>query len=111
MSDQPIRKAPARVMERERARKQAEPRDTLLRALPAGIAVVAMLFIGIVIFAALNQTPPGTVDARLQVDQEKIDLGNRVFNQPVRASFTVKNVGNSVLKLDAPQIASVLEGC
>lgn len=109
MSNQPIRKTQARAMERERARKKVERRDTFTHALPFVIAAAVVLFVGIAVFLAMNQTVSGT--PRLQIDQERIDLGNRLFNQPVRGVFTVKNVGDGVLKLETPKIANVLEGC
>ena len=111
MSDPSIRKTQARAMERERARKQTGRRDTITRVLPFGIAAAVVLFIGIVVFLASNQATPGAVGARLQVDREQIDLGNRIFDQPVSATFTVKNVGDGTLKLDVPQVATLLEGC
>jgi hypothetical protein len=111
MSNQPIRKTQARAAERERAHKQMERRDTVTRALPFVIGAAVMLFVGILVFLAMNQTTQGTVGARLQVDQEKIDLGNRIFNQPVRGVFIVKNVGDGTLKLETPRVANVLEGC
>ena len=109
MSDQPLRKTEARMMERERARKQAERRDTIVHTLPYVIATAVVLFIGITVFLVTNQTASGT--PRFQVDQEKIDLGNRLFNQPVRGVFIVKNVGDGTLKLETPKVANVLEGC
>lgn len=112
MSNSPIRRTQARAMERARARKQSERRGAITRALPFVIAAVAILFIGVLVFLTLNQPAvQGTLGARLQVDQEKIDLGNRIFNQPVRAVFKVKNVGDSTLRLETPKIATVLEGC
>ena len=109
MSNQPLRKTQARAMERERALQQTERRDTITRALPFVIAATVVLFVGIAVFLATNQIVAGI--PRLQVDQEKIDLGNRVFNQPVRGKFTVKNIGDGTLKLETPKIANVLEGC
>lgn len=110
MSNQPpIRKTQARVMERERTRNHMERHDTISHALPFVIAAVVVLFVGIAVFLVMNQTGSGT--PRLQVDQEKIDLGNRIFNQPVRAVFNIKNVGEGTLKLETPKIANVLEGC
>lgn len=111
MSNQPIRKTRARAMERARAHKQTERRDTITRILPFVIAGAVVLFIGIVIFLALNQATPGVVGARLQVDQERIELGNRVFDQSVRATFTIKNIGDGTLKLEVPRVATLIEGC
>jgi L-lactate permease len=109
MSNQPIRKTQARMMERQRALKQAQWRDSIVHSLPYVIAAAVVLFIGIAVFLVINQTANGT--PRFQVDREKIDLGDRIFNQPVRAVFTVKNVGDGTLKLETPHVAEVLEGC
>ncbi len=111
MAHQPIRKTQARALERARARHQVERRSAIAHALPYVIAVAAVLFIGVLIFLTTqtDQTVAGT--PRLQVDRERIDLGNRVFNQPVRAVFNVQNIGDGTLKLETPKIANVLEGC
>lgn len=112
MSNQPIRKTQTRLAEGERARKQAKRRATLMHALPYVIAAAVVLFIGIAGYLALNQPIiPGAIGPRFQVNQEKIDLGNRPFNKTVRAAFTVKNVGDGALKLDVPRAATLLEGC
>lgn len=109
MSNQPIRKTQTRAAERERARQHAERRDTLTRALPFVIGAAVVLFIVIAVSLVFNPTATGA--PRVQIDREKIDLGNRIFNQPVRATFIVKNVGDGALKLETPQLATVLEGC
>lgn len=111
MENQPIRKTQARTLERGRVRQQIERRNTLTRTLPFVIAAAVVLFISIVIFLALNQATPGVVGARLQVDQERIELGNRVFDQSVRATFTIKNIGDETLKLEVPRVATLIEGC
>lgn len=109
MDHRPIRKTQTKRLEREHARKQAMRRDTLTRTSPFVIAAAVVLFIGMAIVLVLNQTAAGT--PRLQVDQERIDLGKRIFNQSVRATFSVKNVGAGTLTLEAPQVATVLQGC
>ncbi|MBI5651114.1 MAG: hypothetical protein HZC40_11825 [Chloroflexi bacterium] len=76
MSNQPIRKTQARVVERERARarRQAEQRDLLSRSLPFVIGAAVVLFaIVVAIFVATNQTPSNAGGARLQVDREQIE--------------------------------------
>lgn len=105
----PIRKTEMRAQERERARQQSAQRDAITQTLPFVIAAVVVLFIGVAVFVVMGQPSSGT--PRLQVDQEKIDLGKRIFNQPVRAVFTIKNVGDGALTLETPKIATVLEGC
>ena len=83
------------------------------KLVPPAIGAIVVLFVVFVAFTMVNQATPvnGIGVPRLQVDREKIDLGNRIFNQPVRAMFNVKNVGDGTLKLDAPRVATVLEGC
>jgi hypothetical protein len=112
MSNLPIRKTQARVDERARARHQAEQRNLVTRSLPFVIGAAVVLFIVIVaIIFTTNQTTAGTASARLQVDREQIDFGNQIFDQPVRATFTVTNVGAGALKLDVPRVVTALEGC
>ncbi len=96
---------------RTRAREQRGAQTKKL--IPLAIGAIVVLFVVFVAFAALNQATPanGGGAPRLQVDREKIELGNRIFDQPVRATFNVKNVGNGALKLETPRIATVLEGC
>ena len=83
------------------------------KLVPPAIGAIVVLFVVFVAFTTVNQTTQVNVIGapRLQVDREKIDLGNRIFNQSVRAMFNVKNVGDGTLKLDAPRVATVLEGC
>jgi len=107
MTKQPIRKTSVR------ARQPAGRRNLLRRVLPWIMGALAVLFVGIVVFTAINQATPanGSGTPRLQVNQDRLDLGNRVFNQPVRATFTIKNVGDGTLKLETPRVATLLEGC
>lgn len=109
MSNQPVRKTQARMLERHRAQKQAERRDTITQFLPYVIAAAVVLFAGIAIFIVMNQSASGT--PRFQVDKEKIDLGNQPLDKTVRAAFTVKNIGDGTLRLDVPKGATLLEGC
>ncbi len=111
MPEKPMRKTEARIAERERARAQQRRNSMMKKIIPLIIGVAVVVFVVLVAVTTVNQTTSGTIGARLQVDQEKIDLGNRVFNQPVRATFTVKNVGDGTLKLETPRVANVLEGC
>ncbi len=111
MSNQPIRKTQARALERERARQQSARRDAITQAIPFGIAAVVVLFIGVVVFLLTNQPQTVSGAPRLQVDQEKIDLGDQPLGKTVRAAFTVKNVGDGTLKLDVPKTATLVTGC
>jgi hypothetical protein len=47
---------------------------------------------------------------RLAVDRTAIDAGNVAYEQPVQATYRVKNVGDAPLTLGTPTV-SILEGC
>ncbi len=114
MSDRPMRKTQARVAERAGRRAQAHGRRDWSIAL-LGIAVIAFALAGYLIYTGIGQSHGGanasTVGPRLQVDRDRIDLGDRKFNQPVRATFNVKNAGDDTLTLSVPKQVTVLEGC
>ncbi len=109
MSNQPVRKTQARMIERQRAQQQVERRDAITQFLPYVIAAAVVLFIGIAVYLVMNQPATGT--PRFQVDQEKIDLGDQPLGKTVRAAFTVKNGGDGTLKLDVPKVATLITGC
>jgi len=83
------------------------------KLIPVVIGAIVVLFVVFVAFTTVNQTTQVNVIGapRLQVDHERIELGNRIFDQPVRAAFVVKNIGDGALKLETPRVATVLEGC
>ncbi len=109
MSNQPVRKTQARMLERQHAQQQAERRDTIMQFLPYVIAAAVVLFVGLAVYLVTNQPASGT--PRIQVDQEKIDLGNQPLGKTVHAAFTIKNVGDGTLKLDVPKTVTLLQGC
>lgn len=47
----------------------------------------------------------------LQVDQEKVDLGDMKFNQPAQVSFQITNVGDQTLRFAKDPYIEVVEGC
>ncbi len=112
MAEKLMRRTQARSAERERHRARQARQQTLLRAITLAALV---LFVGVAAaYVISTQAQPnvvGAVGPRLQVDREKIDAGNRVFDQPVRVVFNVKNVGDGTLKLETPRVAVLLEGC
>ncbi len=114
MSEKPMRRTQARIAERERQRAQVQGQRGW-SVLLLGIAVVAFAVAGYLIFEGTRQPAPatggGVVGPRLQVDREQIDLGDRKFNQPVRAVFTVRNAGDAALNLNVQKQVAVLEGC
>jgi hypothetical protein len=112
MTEKPIRRTQVRVAERERARNRQMRGTAMEKAIPLILGAIAILFIALVAYATANQASvSGSIGPRLQVDRDQIDLGRRIFNQPVRAAFNLKNIGDSALKLEVPRLANVLEGC
>lgn len=114
MSERPLRKTEARIAERERRRAQTQGKN-IWGILLLGIAVIAFAVAGYMIYDGVSQpvrpVNAGSIGPRLQVDREQIDLGDRKFNQPVRATFNIKNVGDGTLTLNVPRLVTVLEGC
>ncbi|MBI5035044.1 MAG: hypothetical protein HZB51_31355 [Chloroflexi bacterium] len=116
MSNQsPIRKTEARVVERQRARATEQRHGAMKKFIPLAIVFLVAVFVIFVGLTTLTKTSneniQGAIGPRVQLDREKIDMGNRLFNEPVRAVFNVQNVGDGTLKLETPRIANVLEGC
>ena len=48
---------------------------------------------------------------RLVLDRTDVDLGDLAFEAPAGAVFTVRNVGDGVLKLAGAPSVSVVRGC
>jgi hypothetical protein len=116
MSDKPpIRKTQARIAERERARAKEQRTGMMKKFIPLAVVFLVAVFVLFVGLTTLNQTSnqnvQGATGPRIQVDREKIEMGKQIFNNTVRAAFTVKNVGDSTLKLEVPKVATVVDGC
>lgn len=47
----------------------------------------------------------------LQVDQERIDLGDMRFNQLAEVTFQVSNTGDQPLRFEKAPYVEVVEGC
>ncbi len=113
MSEKQVRKTQARVKQREQARAHEQRRNNLKIIVP----LIAAAFVVVVVAASAMYARPdrsavqvnGT--PRLQIDRDQIDLGRRIFNQPIRAVFNIQNTGDGTLKLEVPRVANVLEGC
>ncbi len=73
--------------------------------------VVAGLFVLGIVLLVLGQTQPRGTGSRLQVDQEQIDFGDQHFNTTVRATFNIRNIGDSPLTLNVPAVATAKQGC
>lgn len=88
---------------------QSKPnRSSLL--LIGGIVLIAAAVMVMVWFAVGPNRGNGGVP-KLETSAERLDLGKQIFDQPVRATFTVKNTGNGTLTLNVPASATALEGC
>lgn len=113
MSEKPLRRTQLRVAERERRRQQQIRKRKLIKVVPLGIlGAVILLALGysvITTFTEAVSLQGGT--PTLQVDTEKIDLGDQKLGQTVHASFNVKNTGTGRLSLNVPSSPKVLEGC
>ena len=61
--------------------------------------------------AAPASAPEVTGAARLKVDKESVDLGDRKVGQPVSVSFEITNVGDQPLRFTQLPYIEVKEGC
>ncbi len=112
MSNQPIRKTQARVAERERTRARQQRSARTKKGMLLALGGIVLIAVALGAWMMLNPpTTQGSIGARLQIDRERLELGDQIFDHPVRAVFTAKNVGDGTLKLEAPRVPAVLEGC
>src|SRR5512145_3055529 len=78
----------------------------------AGLALIVVALVG-----GGNNSAGFTVEPQvtgapaLQVDQEKIDLGNVPLGQTVSVKFDVANVGDQPLRFTQKPYITVVEGC
>ncbi|OGO37030.1 MAG: hypothetical protein A2Z03_11335 [Chloroflexi bacterium RBG_16_56_8] len=111
MSEQ-TRKTQARMAERERRRQQQEQKEKLFKVIPFGIiAILVLVGVGLIVYGNMASPIAGGIGPRLEVDRDQIDLGTRKFDQPVRATFKVKNAGDNTLNLSVPKLVTAVEGC
>jgi hypothetical protein len=114
MAEKSMRKSQARIVERERRRQQDGRKGMLKIGIPMLVGIVALLAVGYSLFAQTKPAPPanaGSAGPRLQVDRDKIDLGYQRLGATVRASFDLKNTGDSTLDLNVPPVVTLLQGC
>ncbi len=108
-------KAEARIAERQKRRAERERRNKLNRLIPIGIVgIVAVFLVGLVAFSTMKtagafENPDGK--AHIEVDNEKLDLGDQKLGSTVRASFNIKNTGDGTLKMTVPSMPTAVEGC
>lgn len=77
----------------------------------AGALVFVLTGVGIWIAGNSTESGAGQIGPRLEVNQERLDLGRQPFDKMVRAEFAVKNSGDRSLTLDASTPVRVVEGC
>jgi hypothetical protein len=81
-----------------------------------GLALVALLAIGLAACSTGPSAEPAPkVDSyqggpRLALDNKSLDFGNVAYNQEVKATFNLKNVGDQPLRIEKVDIKT-LEGC
>ncbi len=106
-----------RSRQRGPARKES---NTLVRALIVMFGVVAVALTGYLVWAmatggtnavAPNVTPEVTGTPKLQVDRDKIDLGDEKLGSTVQTAFELTNVGDRPLQITEQPTIEVLEGC
>ncbi len=111
---EPIRKTEARLTARELRRKKHEQQARLWKTVPLlVVGILALIGAGLVAYGTFSRSSDvqGVAGPRLQLDRDQIDMGDQHFNTTVRAMFRITNTGDGTLKLDAPKVASVVEGC
>ncbi len=110
-----------RRAERRTSREKANERHRTLRIAAVGvvsvgvIAVVAVLLLNVLSGGNDAGSPSWSAAAysggpRLAVDRALVDEGSIPYNQEVKATYRVKNVGDQPLALQPPTV-DVVEGC
>ena len=103
-------------MSRTRIKRKNEP--TSKSPWPFVIMAVGAVLIVVVGFLAWNgsnlkpsATPQVTGGPKLSVDRESIDFGKLPLDQPVRAEFKLKNVGDQPLAIKGEPRVELVKGC
>lgn len=116
MDKPPMRRTQARVLERERQRAARKRNDRLKWQIPvAALGALVIAAAAYVVFASSTKSSAaasaGVNGPHLEVNTQKLDLGDQALGNSVHASFDVKNTGDGDLTLEVPQMPTVLEGC
>lgn len=91
----------------EQRRREQRRRNVLLLGL-AGVALVVAAF---ALWPRPAYVPEVSGRPNLVVDQTSVDFGDRKWNEPVTATFRLRNTGDEVLQiLNNPQVR-VVTGC
>jgi hypothetical protein len=87
------------------------PRPPYLIATLIAVGVMGALAVLVLPLLQPAYTPEYTGGARLQVDKEVVDLGQVKYDVPVEAVFTLKNIGDTPLRLVREPVVELREGC
>jgi hypothetical protein len=98
------------------ARRVTKPKRGLPWPVWIGIGGLLLVLAGIAFLArpgtqAAAVAPQVTGQAKLAVDQEKIDFGTLPLDKTVQASFKLTNVGDEPLQMEGQPTIQVLKGC
>lgn len=94
---------------RKRQRQAAKWAPLLL--VLGGILLIGLAWLALRKEPASNAAVEVSGAPSLQVDQEKIDLGDMKFNQLAEVSFRLTNVGDQTLQFTKAPYIEVVEGC
>jgi hypothetical protein len=84
---------------------------------PAFLAIAGLALIGLAVIVIGGQVSgnfgelTGSGAPALQVDKEKVDLGDVKLGQPVSVSFKLTNAGTKPLRFSQEPYIQVVEGC
>jgi len=97
--------------------KPPPPKRNNLPLYLAGGALLVII-IGVVLFALTGRGSSGTSSpaqvtgqAKLAVDQQKIDFGKVPLDIPIKATFKLSNVGDQPLQILNQPVVEVKQGC
>ncbi len=79
--------------------------------LVGGVAILAISLFFALRKPAAPYVPEVTGNPSIQVDKEKVDLGNMKLGNTAQVSFEVKNVGDQPLRFTEAPYIEVKEGC
>ncbi len=110
-----LRKTQGRLAARELRRRRAERQEQFGRLVPwALVGALVLIGLGLLVYGQIQSAPPtilGVNGPRLQLDREQVALGDRHFGTTVRAVFTLTNTGDGTLIVNAPKVATAVQGC
>src|SRR5512136_1752493 len=81
-----------------------------------GVGAVLIIVVGLLAWTGSNAKKPGatpqvTGGPKLSVDRDSVDFGKLPLDQPVRAEFKLKNVGDQPLAIKGEPRVELVKGC